>query len=319
MASSVRFYPCFLVASILLYYVIGLLATAHNVPKAQLTPYKGQHLMKVSIGTPPIDIYDLTDTSSSLMWTQCPVMSDTINQNNVIYYWMKPLVLLKIFAISILDMQVVYPKVFWPKKKLPSLLPQGKRFPLTLLLDVHTTIPSTSMQWESLENSSPPITEPTIIPYVPSTPFLRKSIRVSKDPSYLQDYKCSNVITDQFDNSNHAIKSGSASHTSGRVSKGNTIIDSGTPEFGLSPEFYDRLVVEVKKHISIDPIMDDSLLGTWLCYRTEITNGPILTIHFEDADVELKPIQTFNRPLKEMFLLSLCLPQLLRFIYLLRN
>ena len=71
MASSVRFHPCFLVASILLYYVIGLLATAHNV-QAQLTPYKGQHLMKVSIGTPPIDIYGLADTGSSLVWTRCP-------------------------------------------------------------------------------------------------------------------------------------------------------------------------------------------------------------------------------------------------------
>ena len=28
-------------------------------------------------------------------------------------------------------------------------------------------------------------------------------------------------------------------------------------------------------------------------------NGPILTVHFEGADVELKPIQTFNRPVKE--------------------
>ena len=169
MASSVRFDPCFLVASILLYYVIGLLATAHNVPKAQLTPYKGQHLMKVSIGTPPVDIYGLSDTGSSLVWTRCPCdvcynqihpkfnpkksctySEILVNQNNVIFYWTKPLVLLKIFAISILDMQVVYPKVFWPKKKLPSLLPQGKRFPLILLLDVHTTIPSISMQWESL-------------------------------------------------------------------------------------------------------------------------------------------------------------------------
>ena len=72
MASSVRFDPCFLVASILLYYVIGLLATAHNVSQAHLTPYKGQHLMKVSIGTPPVDIYGLTDTGSSLVWTRCP-------------------------------------------------------------------------------------------------------------------------------------------------------------------------------------------------------------------------------------------------------
>ena len=90
-------------------------------------------------------------------------------------------------------------------------------------------------------------------------------------------------------------------NSSSKVSKGNMFIDSGTPQFGLPLDFYDRLVVEVKKQISIDTIKDDSLLGTRICYRTEITNenGPILTVRFEGADVELKPIQTFNRPLKE--------------------
>ncbi|KAK7838664.1 putative aspartic protease [Quercus suber] len=90
-------------------------------------------------------------------------------------------------------------------------------------------------------------------------------------------------------------------NSSGKVSKGNTFIDLGTPKFGLLPDFCDCLVVEVKKQISIYPIKDDSLLGTRLCYRTKITNenGPILTVRFEDANVELKPIQTFNRPLKE--------------------
>ncbi|XP_030936277.1 aspartic proteinase CDR1-like [Quercus lobata] len=45
---------------------------------------------------------------------------------------------------------------------------------------------------------------------------------------------------------------------------------------------------------------NDTLLGNRLCYRIEITNdnGPILTVHFEGADVELKPLQTFNQPVK---------------------
>ena len=57
----------------------------------------------------------------------------------------------------------------------------------------------------------------------------------------------------------------------------------------------------MKKQISIDPITDPILLWTRLCYKTEINNqnGPILTVHFEGADVELKPIQTFNQPLKK--------------------
>ena len=37
---------------------------------------------------------------------------------------------------------------------------------------------------------------------------------MSKPPSYLQDYKCSTIITNQFDHSNHTIKYGSALNTS---------------------------------------------------------------------------------------------------------
>nr|POE51497.1 aspartic proteinase cdr1 [Quercus suber] len=90
-------------------------------------------------------------------------------------------------------------------------------------------------------------------------------------------------------------------NSSGRVSKGNICMDSGSPPLTLPSDFYDRLVVEVKKRILIDPVKNDTLLGTQLCYRTEITNenGPILTVRFEGADVELKAIQTFNQPVTE--------------------
>ena len=159
MASSVRFHPCFLVASILSYYVTGLLATAHNVPQTQLTLHKDQHIMKFSNGTPPVDIYGSADTGSNLVWTQCLPCDACFKQIHPMFDFKKSstyreiscqseecrilldeaTVLLKIFAITRLDMLLVCPKVFGPKKKLPLVLPQGKRFPLTLLLDVHTT------------------------------------------------------------------------------------------------------------------------------------------------------------------------------------
>uniref|UniRef100_A0A7N2MJ71 Peptidase A1 domain-containing protein n=1 Tax=Quercus lobata TaxID=97700 RepID=A0A7N2MJ71_QUELO len=87
-------------------------------------------------------------------------------------------------------------------------------------------------------------------------------------------------------------------NSSGKVSKGNVCIDSRSPPLTLPPDFYNRLEVEVKKQISIDPIKNETLTGTRLCFRTEITNenGPKLTVHFKGADVELKPILTFNRP-----------------------
>ena len=53
-------------------YVIGFLATIdNNVPQAQITRYEGQHLMKVSIGIPPVDIYGHADTANDFVWTQC--------------------------------------------------------------------------------------------------------------------------------------------------------------------------------------------------------------------------------------------------------
>ena len=64
----------------------------------------------------------------------------------------------------------------------------------------------------SIETPTPPRLAPATLPPVP---LLRKSTRQSKTPSYSQDYKCSTVINDQLNHSNHAIKSGSASPLSG--------------------------------------------------------------------------------------------------------
>nr|POE75958.1 2-hydroxyisoflavanone dehydratase [Quercus suber] len=73
----------------------------------------------------------------------------------------------------------------------------------------------------------------TDLPIIPSNPSLRKSTRVSKPPSYLKDFKCSNVITDQLPHSNRAIKSSSASHTSGTKYPLSQFLGSST----LSPSY----------------------------------------------------------------------------------
>ena len=64
-------------------YVIGFLATIdNNVPQAQITRYEGQHLMKVSIGIPPVDIYGHADTANDFVWTQCLPCDVCFNQIN---------------------------------------------------------------------------------------------------------------------------------------------------------------------------------------------------------------------------------------------
>ena len=51
-------------------------------------------------------------------------------------------------------------------------------------------------------------------------------------------------------------------NSSGKVSKGNILIDSGSTLFALPLDFYNRLEVEVEKRISIEPMKNDTLLGT---------------------------------------------------------
>ncbi|XP_050255031.1 aspartic proteinase CDR1-like [Quercus robur] len=231
--------------------------------------------MKFSNGTPPVDIYGSADAGSNLVWTQCLPFDACFKQIHPMFDFKKSstyreiscqseeyrilldeaTVLLKIFAITRLDMLLVCPKVFGPKKKLPLILPQGKRNPLTLLLDVHTTQAASitkAMQREPLGKISFGNGCEVVGDGVVSTPY------VGGDQYYLTLEGIS--VGDTYVPFN----------SSGKVSKGNICMDSGSPPLTLPPDFYDRLVVEVKKQISIDPIKNDTLLGTRLCYRTEI-------------------------------------------------
>ncbi|KAE9621357.1 hypothetical protein Lal_00016949 [Lupinus albus] len=85
-------------------------------------------------------------------------------------------------------------------------------------------------------------------------------------------------------------------------SKGNTFIDSGATLTKLPQNFHDQLVNEVKKQVPMDPITDDPEIGDKLCYR-RLTNlqEPIITTHFEGANIQLTPIQTFYEPKEGVF------------------
>ena len=294
--------------------------------------------MKVSIGTPPVDIYGLTDTGSSLVWTRCPC--------DVCYNQIHPKFNPK--------KSCTYSEISCQSEQCHLLLDEAACSPQNIcnfntgyasglskgvLAKEKVTITSTSGQAVSFDiafgcanNDSFYFDAMGIIGLGPGPSSFVSQIGSKRFSYCLLPYGTDPSITSKisFGNGSEVVGDGVVStplivtkdlpsyyyvtlegisvgdtyvpfNSSGKVSKGNTFIDSGTPQFGLPPDFYDRLVVEVKKQISIDPIKDDSLLGTRLCYRTEITNenGPILTVHFGGADVKLKPIQTFNRPLKE--------------------
>ncbi|KAG4972826.1 hypothetical protein JHK87_029647 [Glycine soja] len=99
------------------------------------------------------------------------------------------------------------------------------------------------------------------------------------------------------------ISFGDASDVSGEgVATTPLVSEQVTPATYLPQEFYDRLVEELKVQSNMLPIHDDPDLGTQFCYRSETNlEGPILTAHFEGADVQLMPIQTFIPPKDGVF------------------
>ncbi|XP_022932203.1 aspartic proteinase CDR1-like [Cucurbita moschata] len=76
---------------------------------------------------------------------------------------------------------------------------------------------------------------------------------------------------------------------SGPLAKGNTILDTGTPQTLLPKELYGRLAAEVRRHIPSKPI-DDTL-----CYKDNL-GDLVMTLHFDgDVDLRLSTVQTFNK------------------------
>ena len=88
-----------------------------------------------------------------------------------------------------------------------------------LVLDqLQIEVPSTSNPPHMSGSSPIPTTIVDVAPnldIVTSTPSLRRSQRFFKPPTYLQSYKCSSVLCDQFLHSTSSIKSGSLPPTSG--------------------------------------------------------------------------------------------------------
>ena len=333
MASSVIFHPCFLLS----YYLIGLLVTAHNVPQAQLIPYHGQHLMKASIGTPPVDIYGVADTGSNLVWTQCVPCDDCFNQ---IYPKFDPQKSCTYNEISChsekcheWDQVHCSPQnscnyvsgyvsggsqgvLAKEKASITSTSRQAVSFDIVfgcshnsnLIYDGHETgiigLGSGPLSFVSQIGSKR--FSYCLLPFgIESTnPSITSKISFGNGSEVVGDGVVSTpfvAVGNQYYVTLEGISVGDTYvpfNSSGKVSKGNVCINSGSPPLSLPPNFYNRLEVEVKKQISIDPIKNETLTGTRLCYRTEITNlnGPKLTVHFEGADVELKPTLTFNQP-----------------------
>ena len=124
----------------------------------------------------------------------------------------------------------------------------------------HSPLPNTN------SDLSVPTPKPSLVP-IPTTytdsiadPIsdsvpLRKSTRITKAPAYLQDYKCSNVVHDQFDPSNPTIKSGSTSSTLGTKYPLSYYLDSSSL-FSSYAHFYSLITVISKPKSYYEAIKD---------------------------------------------------------------
>lgn len=81
------------------------------------------------------------------------------------------------------------------------------------------------------------------------------------------------------------------------VEDGNIIVDSGTTLTYIREEFYRKVEISVANSIKGEKRVKDPSGIFSLCYNStrEIVNLPIITVHFKDADVELRPLNTFIR------------------------
>ncbi|KAK8698235.1 hypothetical protein V6N13_114361 [Hibiscus sabdariffa] len=113
---------------------------------------------------------------------------------------------------------------------------------------------------------------------VVSTPLVKKS----PDTFYYLTLEAISVGTKRIEFTGSSTGSG----------EGNIIIDSGTTVTLLPLDFYAELESVVDSHINATKV--EGPQGLSLCYEAQnLIEFPEVTVHFSDADVELKPLNIF--------------------------
>ncbi|XP_075648419.1 aspartic proteinase CDR1-like [Castanea sativa] len=368
------FHPCFLVASILSNYFIGLLATAAsnggftvelirpdspkspfynanktftgrlkkyypNALQSQVIAYKGEHLMKLTIGTPPLDIYGIADTGSDLVWTQCVPCDDCYNQISPMFDPLKSSTYNDFnceseqcrlintgpcsqntctYTYAYADYSIT--RGVFAQEKVTMTSNSGQTVSLDIAFGCgHNNsgffndhemgiigLGGGSVSFVSQIGSTfgSKRFSHCLLPFG-ADPSIASKISFGNGSEVVGDGVVSTPLVSKEDKTPYFVTLEGISvgdtyvpfNSLGMVSKGNMFLDSGTPPTIVPQDFYDRLAVEVQKQIAMNPIRDDPDLGTQLCYRTKSNlDGPILTVHFEGAKVQLKPMHTFISP-----------------------
>ncbi|KAK7253118.1 hypothetical protein RIF29_37558 [Crotalaria pallida] len=326
-------------------YQVPTKSFASNVPFTRVTSNNGDYLMKLTIGTPPVDIYGLVDTGSDLVWAQCtpckgcymqkspmfePLRSKTYSAipcfseqcDSLFGHSCSPQKLCS-YSYSYGDGSVTHGELARETVTFSSTngeLVVGEIIfgcghsnsgtfnendmgiigmgggPLSLVSQIGTLYGSRRFSQ-------------CLVPFH-TDPHISGTISFGEDSDVSGEGVVTTPLVSEEGQTPYLVTLEGISvgdtfvpfSSSEALSKGNMMIDSGTPATYLPQEFYDRLVEEMKVQSSLIPIEDDPDLGTQLCYRSETNlDGPILTAHFERADVQLMPIQTFIPPKEGIF------------------
>ncbi|TXG48679.1 hypothetical protein EZV62_024554 [Acer yangbiense] len=291
----------------------------------------GQYLMKLSIGTPPVDIYGIVDTGNDLMWTQCQPCEQCYKQTNPIY---NPAASSSYSTLSCQSAQchLLGSVSCSPQQLCDYTYGYGSGALTKGVLSTETvTFGSTSIKniifgcgHNNTGGFNPNemglvglgATDLSLASQVSSQLGSKKFayclVPFHTNPSitskiYFGDKGevsgagvVSTPMVSKDDKSVYFVTLEGISvgdklipfSSSGAAPKGNVFIDSGVPPMLLPTDFYNRLEQEVKSLIKLTPYQDPKT-GTQLCYQSQSMSdiAPAMSAHF-DGGVELPLIAT---------------------------
>ncbi|RYR10301.1 hypothetical protein Ahy_B05g078775 [Arachis hypogaea] len=263
-------------------------------PFTRVISNNGDFLMKLSLGSPPVEIYGLIDTGSDLVWTQCIPCNNCYKQKN---------------------------PMFEPQRS-------GTYSSIPCDSEECNLVPGQTCSPQKLCGYSYGYADSSVTQGVLSRETTTFS-STNGDSTVVEGivFGCGHKNTGTFNENDMGIiglgggplslvsqvgaKYGGRRFSQCLVPFHTDPNSSGTISFGEASDVSGEGVVttplvsaeeELKMQINLRPVLDDPDLGTQLCYKSETNlEGPILTAHFDGADVQLMPIQTFISPKDGVF------------------
>nr|XP_027124428.1 aspartic proteinase CDR1-like [Coffea arabica] len=284
---------------------------------SHITSITGEYLIKVSIGTPPVDILAIADTGSDLTWTQCNPCRQCYEQSAPLFDPSKTSSYRKLSCESLLCTEVGTQtcdsenncgyRVSYGDHSYSIGDLSAETFTFESSSGGSVSIPKVvfgcghenegtfnEMPKDSGSDASSKINFGTNAvvsgPTAVSTPLIKKN----PDTFYYLNLEGFSIGNTRISNKGFS-KLHNISSTA--VEEGNIIIDSGTTLTYVPQELYQDLESQLSKIIRGTRVSDPlSIFG--LCYKSERNiEFPKLVAHFTNADIDwLQPVHFLKSP-----------------------